>query len=61
MGEEPTWYPLLKAAKYLGVAPWDLAKQPMWWTEIALAARGAEAYASAQQAKRKARPDAHGR
>lgn len=60
MGEEPSWYGLLQAAKYLGVAPWDLAQRPVWWTEIALAARGAESYARAQQQKRKAKPNAHG-
>ena len=42
MGDVPEWYPLLVAAKHLEVAPWELAKMPVWWTEIALAARHAE-------------------
>lgn len=43
MGEAPDWYPLLTAARYLRVAPWDLARQPIWWMRIALAAQSAEA------------------
>jgi len=39
----PDWYPLLKAAKYLGVAPWELAEQSIWWRDIALKAMSAEA------------------
>ena len=27
MGEIPDWYLLVRAARYLGVAPWDLASQ----------------------------------
>jgi hypothetical protein len=52
MGEEPDWYPVLRAAKYLGVPPWDLAERPIWWTEIALAAQSAEAAARNQKAKK---------
>jgi hypothetical protein len=33
---------LIRAARYLNVAPWELARQPVWWTEIALAAEAAE-------------------
>lgn len=38
----PEWYPLLRAARYLGVAPWVLAAQPAVWVSWALAAEGAE-------------------
>jgi hypothetical protein len=33
------------AARYLGVAPWDLAEQPRVWMDWALMARAAEAKA----------------
>lgn len=42
MGECPDWYPLLQAARWLKVAPWDLARQPVWWMRIALMAMNAE-------------------
>jgi hypothetical protein len=42
MGEVPSWYLLLQAARYLRVPPWDLAKKPVWWMRIALAAQSAE-------------------
>lgn len=51
MGEAPPWYFTLRAAKYLGVAPWDLAERPVWWQEIALAAEAAEADASKHKGK----------
>jgi hypothetical protein len=38
----PEWYPLLRAARYLGVPPWELAKRPMGWTQMALTAEKAE-------------------
>lgn len=41
----PDWYPLIKAAKYLQVAPWDLADQPPEWIAWAQAAAWAEAEA----------------
>ena len=53
MGSAPAWYYLLRAARYLGVAPWDLAARPVWWQEIALAAEAAEAAASRQRSKAK--------
>lgn len=43
MGEAPSWWHLIQAARYLRVAPWDLARQPVWWMRIALAAQSAEA------------------
>jgi hypothetical protein len=36
MGECPLEYRLIRAARYLGVAPWDLAKRPTYWQEWAL-------------------------
>jgi len=30
-GKCTDWYALMQAAKYLGVAPWDLMKQSAWW------------------------------
>lgn len=42
MGEVPDWFILLKAARYLGVPPWDLAQKPYWWINIAIAAESAE-------------------
>jgi len=46
MGDVPKWYLLIKAARYLGVPPWDLAKQPLWWMKVALASQQAEQQAS---------------
>ena len=42
MGAMPEWYPLARAARYWGVAPWDLAEQPQIWQERALIAENAE-------------------
>jgi len=39
----PDWSPLLRAARYLGVAPWELAQQPEEWTRWAMLAETAEA------------------
>jgi hypothetical protein len=38
----PDWYPLVRAARYLGVSPWELAGQPTTWRHIALASERAE-------------------
>lgn len=38
----PEWYPLIRAARWLGVAPWDLAEQPSFWREAALESELAE-------------------
>jgi len=43
MGACPEWYPLLRAARYLGVAPWDLLDQARVWLEWALTAESVEA------------------
>lgn len=55
MGEVPLWYRVIRAAKYLGTPPWDLADQPVTWLEMAEAAQSAEAAAqksAEQRAKR---------
>lgn len=43
----PWWYGLIRAARYLGVPPWELAQQPVFWREAALACEEAEASALA--------------
>ena len=48
----PEWYPLLRAAKYLGVPPWELMDRPVWWQRIALAAEEAEHAAEAKASKK---------
>lgn len=35
-GELPETYLLVRAAKYLGVAPWELLEQPEYWLYFAL-------------------------
>jgi hypothetical protein len=50
MGEVPLWFSLISAARYLGVPPWDLAKKPAWWMNVALAAQSAENAASRKKA-----------
>lgn len=44
--ELPDWYApfkdLVNAARYLGVAPWDLNRAPRFWKEMALIAMHAE-------------------
>jgi hypothetical protein len=43
----PDWYPLIRAARYLGVPPWEMAKQPYQWLEVAIIAEAAENEAQA--------------
>jgi hypothetical protein len=43
VGQCPEWYKLIRAARYLGVPPWELAGQPVWWMELAIIAEEAEA------------------
>lgn len=45
MGAVPEYYPLIRAARYLGVPPWELLDQPAVWMEWALICQGAEAEA----------------
>jgi len=42
----PDWYPLLRAARYLGVPPWELENQWIGWLDRALMAEAAEQVAS---------------
>lgn len=42
LGELPDWYPLLRAARYMGVAPWDLYERPVHWTIWAITSENAE-------------------
>ena len=47
----PEWYPLIRAARYLGVAPWELLEQQSAWMEYALMAESAEREAEAMVAR----------
>lgn len=38
----PDYYPLIRAARYLGVAPWELLRQPRVWQEWAHICEAAE-------------------
>ncbi len=38
----PEYYGLIRAARYLGVPPWELAEQPIFWQDAALLVEGAE-------------------
>ena len=38
----PDWYLTVQAAKWLGVTPWELMEQPLYWTHWGLAGRSAE-------------------
>lgn len=49
MGEVPDWYLLIRSAKYLGVAPWDLLDQPKVWRNWARWAENAENEAERQK------------
>ncbi len=39
---------MVRAAKYLGVPPWELLDRPIAWREFALAAENAESKAQAK-------------
>jgi hypothetical protein len=47
----PEWYPLISAARYMYVAPWELLEQSAVWRDWALIAQSAEAYAQEEKAK----------
>lgn len=57
MGALPDWYPLIRAARYLGVAPWELLDQSSLWLRWALTAETAENEAQAELAKQRAQQD----
>lgn len=42
----PDGYALVRASRYLGVAPWELARQPLAWTAMALEFEAAESEAA---------------
>lgn len=48
----PDWYGVLRAAKYLNVAPWELLHQPVYWQHWAIAAESAENAAEHQRMER---------
>jgi len=45
MGACPEDYSLVKAAQWLGVAPWELMEQSIWWRDRAIMFMNAEAEA----------------
>ena len=45
MGACPEDYSLVKAAQWLGVAPWELMEQSIWWQDRAIKFMNAEAEA----------------
>ena len=52
MGALPDWYPLMRAARYLGVAPWELLRQPSAWVSWALLAERVEGEVQEELAQR---------
>jgi hypothetical protein len=56
MGRMLDWYPVIRAARYLGVPPWELLDQPIFWQHKALAAEIIDEQVSKELAKRDA-PD----
>lgn len=55
IGQCPWWYPLFRAARYLGVDPWDLADKPSVWRTWALQSEAAELGARSEMIKRQER------
>lgn len=51
-GAIPAWYMVIKAARVLGVPPWELLEREAVWMHWALAAKSAENKAQAAQRKR---------
>jgi hypothetical protein len=51
MGDAPAWYPVLRAARYLGIHPDDLLERSPLWYYRALAAEWAENAAQRDRAK----------
>lgn len=50
-GAAPAEYYLIRASRYLGVAPWDLARRTVFWQEWALWFEAAESRAPGIAAK----------
>lgn len=59
-GELPWYYPLIKAARFMGVPPWELAKQSIFWQDAALQVEAADSNAQIAIRNRSARHDAMG-
>lgn len=59
MGEVPDWFLHLRAARYLGVAPWELSEQAVFWRNAALTAANVDAamddYHTAKSKRKKGR------
>jgi len=49
----PDYYPLIKAARYLGCKPWELMDQPPAWVSWAIGVEGAESRAEEMASKNK--------
>jgi hypothetical protein len=47
------WYRLIRAARYLHVAPWELAEQPVLWMNWALSAESIDAAVESAMRQRK--------
>jgi hypothetical protein len=60
MGQVPMWYRVIRASRYLGTAPWDLAKAPLFWLQAAEQAQTAEASAEQMREQRKKNPTGRG-
>jgi hypothetical protein len=43
MGEVPLWYRIIRSARYLRVAPWELASRSAFWLCAAESAQAVEA------------------
>jgi hypothetical protein len=48
----PEWYMVLRAAKYLGVAPWELERKSILWYYQAIDAMNAEAFVENERVRR---------
>lgn len=55
MGRVPDTYELYRAAKYMGVAPWDLLERETIWRDLALMFERAELQAQRDVARRQQR------
>lgn len=54
-GYVPDWYMFLRAARYLGVAPWELLQQEKAWLYLAIESEGAENHAENKRAEKRQR------
>ncbi len=43
LGEVPLWYRIIRSARYLKVAPWELASHSAFWLHAAESAQAVEA------------------